>query len=122
MNRFFRTMRWAMTLALLAGTATETAFAQSQAPVSLFKIITVKDEVLVGLNAKELQALGSEKNAGAVARALADKKELTVWQYAVRHAPSGDLEVAPLRQIGVLAHDSLRVEPYSSPLAVLAHE
>jgi hypothetical protein len=109
-------------LALAIATATH-ATEQSRMSISLFKIITVKDEVLIGLNEAELQALGgTEKNAGTIARALADRKELTVWQYAVKHGENGELQEAPLRQIGVLAHDSLRVEPYSSPLAVLPHE
>ncbi len=93
-------------------------------PVSLFKIVTVKDEVTIGLNVQELKALGGSEKApaGIIASALAGKKELTVWQYAVRHGADGNLEVVPLRQIGLLAHDSLRVEPYLSPLAVLPHE
>jgi len=31
----------------------------------------------------------------------------------------GDLEQAPLHKIGLLATDSLRVEPYATPLKVL---
>ncbi len=92
--------------------------------VSLFKVVTVKDEVIIGLNAAEIKALGAADKApaGAIAAALAGKKALTVWQYAVRKADSGDLQVAPLHQIGLLPHDSLRVEPYSSPLTVLPHQ
>ena len=33
--------------------------------------------------------------------------------------PTGDLEQAPLHKIGLLATDSLRVEPYATPLKVL---
>jgi len=113
----------AASLGLLIGTATE-GLAQAQAPVSLFKVVTVKDEVIIGLNAQEIQALGGPEKAaaGAIASALAGRHELTVWQYAVRHSGDGKLEVAPLHPIGLLAHDSLRVEPYSSPLAVLPHD
>jgi hypothetical protein len=96
------------------------AFAQGAA-INLFKIVTVKDDITVGLNADELSALGGS-DAGALAKALVAKGTLTVWQYAVRHAANGDLEVAPLRKIGLIAHDSLRVEPYASPLKVIAHD
>lgn len=117
-----RTALLAGAFALFSGGAAQTAWSQSQAP-SLFKVVTEKDDIIIGLNAQELQALGgSEKNAGAVARALADKKSLTVWQYAVRKSASGDLQVAPLHQVGLLANQSLRVEPYSSPLPALPHE
>jgi hypothetical protein len=115
---------WAGMLALLMGVVTQTAWGQAQMPVSLFKVITVKDEVLIGLNAQDIQSLGGQEKAaaGAIASALADRKELTVWQYAVRHGANGELQVAPLHQIGLLAHNSLRVEPYASPLMVVPHE
>ena len=89
--------------------------------VSLFKVITIKDEIVIGLSAAELAALGGS-DAGAVAKALASKGTLSVWQYAVRKAANGDLEQAPRAKIGVIAHDSLRVEPYATPLKVIAHE
>ncbi len=110
------------TFAIFAGTTSSAVWSQSKTP-SLFKVVTEKDEIIIGLNAQELQAIGgSEKNAGAVARALADKKTLTVWQYSVRKSAGGDLQVTPLHQVGLLANQSLRVEPYSSPLPVLPHE
>ena len=96
------------------------AFAQ-QKDTSLFKIVSVKDEVVIGLSADELSALGGN-DAGTVAKALAAKDTLTVWQYAVRKAQNGDLEQAPRARIGLIAHDSLRVEPYTTPLKVIAHE
>ena len=88
---------------------------------SLFKVISVKDDVTIGLSAEELSALGGN-DAGAIAKALAGKGTLTVWQYAVRKAANGDLEQAPRAKIGLIAHDSLRVEPYASPLKVIPHE
>jgi len=88
---------------------------------TLFKIITVKDEIVIGLNSDELAKIGGT-DAGAVARTLAAKGEMTAWQYAVKKAANGDLQQAPLRQIGLLSNASLRVEPYASPLAVLPHE
>lgn len=68
------------------------------AATSLFKIITVKDEIVIGLSATELDQLGG-RDAGAVAKALAAKGTLLAWQYAVRKAPNGDLEQAPLRKL-----------------------
>jgi hypothetical protein len=35
---------------------------------------------------------------------------------------TGDLEQAPLRQIGLIASESLRVEPYASPLKIVPIE
>jgi len=100
------------------------AFAQPAAKTdqaSLFKVVSVKDEVVIGLSADELSALGGV-DAGAVAKALASKGTLTVWQYAVRKAANGDLEQAPRMKIGLIAHDSLRIEPYATSLKIVAHE
>ena len=107
--------------------ATAPAVAQNATPqkdaamTSLFKVISVKDEVVIGLTREELSALGGA-DAGAIARALVAKGTLTAWQYAVRKGGSGDLEQAPLKKVGLIAHDSLRVEPYATPLKVIAHE
>jgi hypothetical protein len=95
--------------------------AESAGEISLFKVISVKDEIVIGLTGAELDQLGG-RDAGAIAHALAAKGTLTVWQYAVRHGKTGELEQAPLHKIGLIAHDSLRVEPYKSPLKVLPHE
>lgn len=94
---------------------------KDQTMTSLFKIVSVKDEIVIGLSPDELSGLGGN-DAGAVAKALASKGTLTVWQYAVRKAANGDLEQAPRARIGLIAHDSLRVEPYATPLKVIAHD
>jgi hypothetical protein len=67
--------------------------------------------------AAEVNAEGN--NAGGFARTLVTKGSMTVWQYAVRKAPTGDLEQAPLHKIGLISHDMLRVEPYATPLKVI---
>jgi hypothetical protein len=86
---------------------------------TLFKIVTVKDEIVVGLNDAELKDYGGD--AGGIAKAIAAKGSLTLWQYAVTQK-SGERMVAPRAKIGVLANSSLRVEPYQQPFKVLPHE
>jgi len=107
----------------LAGAALSAAFiALAALPASaemLFKIVTVKDEIVVGLNDAELKDLGGD--AGSIAKAIAAKGSLTLWQYAVTQK-DGERMVAPRAKIGVLANTSLRVEPYKQPFKVLAHE
>ena len=105
--------------------STAPAFAQGNqkdpSMTSLFKIISVKDEIVIGLSPAEMSAMGGN-DAGAVAKALASKGSLSVWQYATRKAANGDLEQAPRAKIGLIAHDALRVEPYTTPLKVIAHD
>ncbi len=85
--------------------------------VSLFKVITAKDEVVIGLTDDELAQM--DGNAGGVAKALVAKGSLSVWKYAVRKAATGDLEQAPLHKIGLISTESLRIEPYATPLKVV---
>jgi hypothetical protein len=86
--------------------------------VSLFKIVTAKDEIVIGLTKDELSQMDG-RDAGGVAKMLAAKGSMTVWEYAVRKAEAGALEQAPLRKVGLMANTALRVEPYTSPLKVV---
>jgi len=101
---------------ITANAVMQPAFAADK--VSLFKVITSKDEVVIGLTDDELAQLEG-KNAGGIAKMLVSKGSMSVWQYAVRKAATGDLEEAPLHKIGLIANDSLRVEPYATPLKVI---
>jgi hypothetical protein len=95
------------------------AFAAPVSAETLFKIVTVKDDVVIGLNDAELNELGGD--AGGIAKAIAAKGSLSLWQYAVTQK-DGERMVAPLQKIGVLANASLRVEPYKQPFKVLPHQ
>jgi hypothetical protein len=106
-----------------AGAALAAAIVMFVAPAAkaetLFKIVTVKDEIVVGLSDAELKDLGGD--AGGIAKAIAAKGSLTLWQYAVTQK-DGEHMVAPRAKIGVLAASSLRVEPYKQPFKVLPHD
>ena len=88
--------------------------------MNLFKIVTVKDEIIIGLSPDELQALGGS-DASAVAHALAQRGDLTVWQYNVHRGQNGEMQQAPSAEIGLLANASLRVEPYTTPYQIMPH-
>ena len=85
--------------------------------VSLFKVITQKDEIVIGMSDDDLAQVDG-KNAGGIAKMLVAKGSMSVWQYAVRKSPGGDLEQAPLHRIGLIASDALRIEPYATPLKI----
>ena len=106
----------ALTGLILETPLMQTAFAADK--VSLFKVITTKDEIVVGFSDAELAQMEGH-DAGGVAKMLIGKGTLSVWQYAVRHGQSGDLEQAPLRKVALISNDSLRIEPYSSSLKVV---
>jgi hypothetical protein len=107
-------------LAIVMLTVAQGAWAQEK-KMNLFKVITVKDEIVIGLSADEMKALGGT-DAGAVAHALAQKGDMTVWQYNVHRGPNGEMQQSPTAKIGLIAAASLRVEPYTTPYAVIPHE
>jgi hypothetical protein len=92
-----------------------------ESKTSLFKVVTVKDEIVIGLSTDELKALGGT-DASAVAHALAQKGDMAVWQYNVHRGPNGELQQAPTAKIGLIANSSLRVEPYTTPYAIVPHQ
>jgi len=102
--------------AVLAGSVLAALPASAE---TLFKIVTVKDDIIVGLNDAELKEFGGD--AGGIAKAIAAKGSVTLWQYSVAQK-DGERVVAPRLKIGVLANSSLRVEPYTQPFKVLPHE
>jgi hypothetical protein len=108
----------ALAVFILAGA--QAAWAQEN-KTDLFKVVTTKDEIIIGLSPEELKALGGS-DASAVAHALVQKGDLTVWQYNVQRGQNGELQQAPTAKIGLLANSSLRVEPYTTPYAVLPHQ
>ena len=88
--------------------------------ISLFKVVTVKDEIVIGLSSEETRTIGGS-DAGAIAHALAQKGDLTAWQYNVHRGPNGELQMTPSAKIALLAHASLRIEPYSTAYIAAPH-
>lgn len=85
----------------------------------LFSIVTVKDHIVVGLT-RDDSAMATD--VGEIGKALRSRGSMSFWRYAVRKGKDGELEQAPLSKISVLANDSLRIEPYATPLRVIAAE
>jgi hypothetical protein len=85
--------------------------AVAQEAVKLFKVITSKDEITIGVTASELAAMGSGEDVKVLAQALVTAGQITVWQYAVGRDAAGALQMNPLRRVAILKADSLRIEP-----------
>ena len=112
-------LRCATLAALIMASASASQAQESK--VNLFKVVTVKDEIVIGLSDDEMKALGGS-DASAVAHALAQKGDMMVWQYNVHRGPNGDMQQAPTAKIGLLANASLRVEPYTTPYVIVPHQ
>ena len=90
----------------------------AQDPTSLFEVVTVRDKIVIGLSAKDIEAVGGN-DVTQIGQAIKGNGELTVWQYAVRKGTDGQLEQAPLKRVSLLGADSLRVEPYYASVRVV---
>jgi hypothetical protein len=111
-------------LAALLVALAPTAWAQEsrqENKTALFKVVTSKDEIIIGLTTDELKALGGT-DAAAVAHALAQKGDMAVWQYNVHRGANGELQESPTARIGLIANSSLRVEPYSTTYTIVPHQ
>jgi len=106
----------AITASIMETPLTETANATET--ISLFKVVTTRDEVVIGIKGGELAQLDS-KDAGGLAKLLVSKGSIAVWQYAPRKSASGDLEQAPLQKIGLISSGAVRIEPYATPLKII---
>jgi hypothetical protein len=115
-----RTLMTRLALGAVALAAAPAALAQT-GKTTLFKVVTTKDEIIIGLSEAELKDFGGA-DAGAVAKALAQKGTLTVWQYNVKRGANNEFQQAPSAKIGLIANSSLRVEPYSTPYTIVAHD
>jgi hypothetical protein len=94
---------------------------KQESKTALFKVVTSKDEIIIGLTTDELKALGGT-DAAAVAHALAQKGDMAVWQYNVHRGANGELQESPTARIGLIANSSLRVEPYSTTYTIVPHQ
>lgn len=108
-------------LGALATAFAGTAIAQPAAPaVRLFKVVSPRDEILVGLTEPELAALQGASPAEALARTIAADGQMTLWQYSVRRGEAGQLVMAPLAKVSLMAAGIVRIEPYQPAHPVVA--
>jgi len=109
-------LAFGLTGLLIDAVISHPAFAVNK--VTLFKVTTPKQEIVIGLTTKELNQLAG-RDANAVEKALHESGMLTAWQYSVRRGTSGELEQAPVRHIKVASSDDIHVEAYSTKLRVV---
>ena len=84
------------------------AHAADQDTVSLFKIVTVRDEITLGLVADP--SGGTAPTLEQVASRLAGGGHLIGWQYGTGRAADGSLRQLALRQVAVYGANIVRVE------------
>lgn len=88
-------------------------------PVTLFKVITAKDDVVVGVSKETLEAMGRGVPLDLFAAELQKRGQMSVWQYASTKNAQGQLVMSPLRRVNIIFSGTSRIEPYSSPLKIM---
>ena len=107
-----------LTLAVpLLGAATLPAAAQAPA-VMLFRVVSQRDEIFIGLTPAELAAMGSGPEAERIARKLVAEGQVGAWRYMVGRAPDGSTRFAASGRIAILRQETYRIEPYAPALPV----
>jgi hypothetical protein len=83
----------------------------------LFKVVSSKDEVVIGVASSDI---GNPVNLARFVDTFKQHGKIEVWRYATKKDTSGDLVQAPQMRIVLVWGDTLRIEPYTSPLKVVA--
>lgn len=100
---------------LIDAVASHPAFGVNR--VTLFKLVTPHNEIVIGLTKTELAAMQAN-SAEALTKVLNDTGELQAWQYETKAGISGVLEQAPIRKIAVSAGPTTHVESYRTSLTI----
>lgn len=112
-------------LASLAAAATVVPFGLAPAlaetaAVMLFNVVGPRDTIVVGLTAAEVAGLGAGNPVEALAKTIAARGQMTVWQYGVRRGDGGTLVMAPTAKVALMAAGIVRIEPYRAAHPVVA--
>lgn len=99
----------------------QTGHAQQKDPAAmkLFKIITTKDEVIVGISKEDIPGASANPDLGAIAEALNASGYVNAWVYAPRRGPKGEAQQAASRRVSLFAQSIVRVEEYTTDQEII---
>jgi hypothetical protein len=104
---------------LALGIAVTSAAAQEK-KMKLFKVVSQGSETVIGIKDEELRSFGPSADLDNLAQRLGTNGVLVVWQYATKKGSDGQLQQAPAQRIALFASGISRIEPYATPLQVVA--
>ncbi|BDG71699.1 hypothetical protein [Roseomonas fluvialis] len=106
-------------IALMAPLLALASTAAAQAPaVMLFRVVSQRDDIIIGLTPAELAALGSGPEAERIGRALAAQGQIGAWRYVVGRASDGSTRYGATGRVSILRQETYRIEPYRPALPV----
>ena len=93
--------------------------ADPEAKMKLFKIVSMRDETVIGVKSEDLRNFGKSGDLENLAQHMSTVGQMVVWQYAAKKGTDGQLQQAPAQRIAVFASGISRIEPYATPLPVV---
>jgi hypothetical protein len=94
--------------------------ADSEPKMKLFKIVTQRDETVIGMKTEDLRNFGKSGDLENLAMHMSTAGQMVVWQYATKKGTDGQLQQAPAQRIALFTSGISRIEPYTTPLPVIA--
>ena len=104
--------------ALAAATFLPATAAFADDAVKLFKIVSPKDEIIIGVLERDLATVPDRGDLARFTSKFKAAGQIEVWRYAVKKASNGDLVQDPAMRVMLVWSEVLRIEPYASPLKV----
>lgn len=87
--------------------------------IRLFRLVTMRTDMLVGLTPAELAALGSGPEVERIATRLQKGEELLAWRYEEARGPDGAARLSPRERIAIPGRNALLIEAFAPAMPVI---
>lgn len=87
--------------------------------LSLFRVVTMRGDMLIGLPRQDIPGSGTGPEADRLAGRIAAEGELTAWRYVVRRGADGTTRLVARDRVCLLRQDVLMLEPHAPAIPVL---
>ncbi len=87
--------------------------------LSLFRVVTMRGDLLVGLARPDIPGSGTGPEADRLAGRIAAEGQVTAWRYVIRRGTDGAMRLVARDRVCLLRQDVLMLESHEPALPVL---